>query len=60
MKELIEAYDEYIELLGRGESSMIGLAIAHGYRCPREMVDRGIELRTKIAELKKSLLAACN
>ncbi len=50
--ELIAAYDEYIGLLVQSESSMLGLAHAHGYRCPDELVQRGKELREKIAELK--------
>jgi transcriptional antiterminator Rof (Rho-off) len=53
MRELIETYDEYIQLLTDSEADMLGLAYAHGYRCPPELVKRGEKLRAKIAELKE-------
>ena len=56
MRELIEAYDEYIKLLVESEGSTFGLAYAHGYRCPPELVVRGNELRAKIADLKSKLV----
>jgi hypothetical protein len=56
MKELIEAYDEYIALLEKAEASMFGLAHAHGYRCPDKLVKKGQELRAKISDLKSSAL----
>lgn len=56
MKELIEAYDEYIKLLTDSEAGFMGLAYTHGYRCPSELVKRGEELRAKIAELKSNLI----
>lgn len=52
MKELIEAYDEYIALLAHAEQGLMGLAYAHGYRCPPEFVERGEKLRARIADLK--------
>ena len=52
MKELIEAYDEYIKLLSDSEGNLLGLAHAHGYRCPPELIERGEELRARIADLK--------
>lgn len=55
MKELIEAYDEYIKMLSESEASMIGLAYAHGYKCPPKLIARGEELRAKIADLKAKL-----
>lgn len=55
MDELIKTYDEYIELLCEGERQLFGLAYAHGYRCPEEMVRRGEKLRKKIARLKSKL-----
>lgn len=53
MKELIEAYDEYIKLLADSEASLLGLAYSHGFRMPPELVKRGKELREKIARLKQ-------
>ena len=55
VRELIEAYDEYIALLVQAEKDLSGLAYAHGYRCPDELVKRGEELRAKIADLKSKL-----
>lgn len=52
---LVEAYDEYIALLAESEASLIGLAYAHGFRCPGEKVEQGKRLRERIAELKRSL-----
>jgi hypothetical protein len=52
MNALIEAYEEYIALLTESEGSLMGIAFAHGYRCPPEMVKRGEELRAKIEHLK--------
>lgn len=54
--KLIEAYDEYIAALASENSSLIGLAYAHGWRCPPEIVKRGEELRAMIAELKSQVL----
>ncbi len=55
MKELIEAYDEYIELLSSSERSLIGLAYSHGFRFPEAKVKRGAELRAQISDLKSRL-----
>ena len=52
MSDLIDAYEEYIKLLVESERELLGLAIAHGYKCPTELVRRGEELREKIATLK--------
>ena len=52
MLELIGAYDEYVKLLSKSEKGLLGLAMAHGYRCPDELVNRGLELRAKIADLR--------
>ena len=56
MRELIEAYDEYIKTLESQNGSILGLAYAHGWCCPPERIKRGKELRAKIAELKLSVL----
>jgi hypothetical protein len=55
MRELISAYDEYVALLEESEKGFVGLAYSHGYRCPENLVIRGIELREKIARLKATL-----
>lgn len=55
MKELIEAYDEYIGLLEADGAGHAGFLYAHGYRCPADKILRGQELRKKIADLKSAL-----
>ena len=55
MQQLIEAYDEYVAALDSENGSLIGLAYAHGWRCPPERVQRGEELRAKIAALKEKI-----
>ena len=54
-KELEEAYEEYIALLERVESSVSGYMAAHGWTQigSDEDIKRGEELREKIARLKK-------
>lgn len=56
MDELIEAYDDYLEILGDAERHVLGFAVIRGYQCPHEMVRRGKEMREKIARLKSQLL----
>lgn len=53
---LIEAYDQYVALLAESEAGLIGLAYAHGYRCPDDKTKRGEELRARIEGLKQLVL----
>ena len=55
VKELIEAYDEYIALLGKSEGELLKIAHIHGGGCSPELVRRGEELRAKIADLKQKI-----
>jgi hypothetical protein len=55
MKELIAAYDEYVALLALSEASLLALAVEHGYEPTVDIERRGMELRVKIAELKRGL-----
>jgi hypothetical protein len=55
MRELIGAYDEYVELLAESEKSLLGLAYVLGYRTPHNLVERGEKLRTRIASLKDEI-----
>lgn len=50
MKELIEAYDEYIQLLGDELSEASGLAAVHGWKSSRAQA--GTRCRATIAALK--------
>ena len=53
--ELIKAYEEYIELLGKENKDLVGIAFVHGWRGNKEYSDKGEELRQRIAELKQTL-----
>lgn len=55
MEELIATYDEYIKALEDENGSLVGLAYAHGWRCPPERAEHGKELRAKIADLKSRI-----
>ena len=59
-RELIQTYDEYIELLGQSETASLEWAYAHGYSVPTELVKRGEQLRAKIAKLKAELFSPNN
>jgi len=53
MKELIDALDEYIALLGDELNEMAGFMHVHGWQSHR--VEQGIELREKIDRLRKEV-----
>jgi hypothetical protein len=53
---LIEAYDQYIELLATSEAALLGLAYAHGFHVPESKVKLGEQMRARIAELKTTVL----
>lgn len=55
MKELIAAYDEYLEFLGEAEKHMLRFVVTHGFRYPDSMVERGKEMRKRIELLKSHL-----
>ena len=54
MTELIKTYEDYIRLLGDEINDLIGIAYIHGWESKN--VDKGRELRDKIAKLKKQYL----
>lgn len=54
MNELIEAYEEYIKLLGDELSDVVSLAYIHGWRSTR--YESGKTCREKIDILKAKLL----
>ena len=53
VRQLIEAYDLYLVLLGEELNSLTGVAYVHGWRSSR--VEEGKAWREKIAELKFAL-----
>ena len=52
---LVEAYDEYIGLLASSEKMLLPMAVSHGFKFPTDAVDRGQQLRDRIANLKQAL-----
>ncbi|MCL2312578.1 MAG: hypothetical protein FWC41_08880 [Firmicutes bacterium] len=56
VREIISVYDKYIELLDDEISSIIGIAVAHGYTGNETGYQQGIILRDKITQLKGRLL----
>ncbi len=54
IKELIQAYVEYIELLGEELKSMSGLVVAHGWKS--KLVEKGEVCRKNIAYLEHKLI----
>jgi hypothetical protein len=55
VRELVDAYDEYVFLLGEAEGRLLMLALAHGFGTPDSLVVRGEELRKRIADLKSEI-----
>jgi len=55
IREIFEAYDAYVKLLGEEIDALVGLHIAHGgWQSPR--VKAGEECRTRIQSLKDKFL----
>ena len=50
---LIETYDEYVELLEKEISYLLGYAVSHGYKGDQKSYQNGIRIREKIKELKQ-------
>lgn len=55
MEQLIKLYKEYIEFLHGTMISPQSIAHVHGWECPPEDIEKGIELRAKIEELEKEI-----
>jgi len=54
IREIFEAYDAYIELLGEEIDSLMGLAISHGWQSSK--VEAGEKCRAGIQSLKDKWL----
>jgi hypothetical protein len=52
MRELLALYAEYVKLLEASEGSLTSIAYVHGFQMPEAFVQRGKELRRRIAELR--------
>ncbi len=57
-KEIVDAYDEYVQLLGDELNEVVGLAAAHGWVSSR--AEAGEKLRARIAKLKEWGVAPLN
>jgi hypothetical protein len=51
--ELIKAYQEYIQFLGKAYDDVFGLAWVHGYRCSEQDIEFGQQMRNAIRELEE-------
>lgn len=54
---LISYYMEYVKLLSKDSDELIGIAVAHGWDCPAERIEKGAELRKKIEEAQNEILS---
>ena len=52
IRPLLEAYADYVALLEKAGADSAGIAYVHGYKPKQEDVDKGIELRARIAKMK--------
>lgn len=52
MKDLIKLYDEYLKFIHEQEREPATIAFVHGWRCPDDVYQKGIEYRKRISELK--------
>ena len=50
---LIKLYEGYIEFLGNANQGAVTMAYVHGWRCPQEDIDKGLEYRKRISALKE-------
>lgn len=55
MDELIKVYEEYIELLNKSLTQSAGFLYVHNWQYAQEDIDKGVELREKIQNLKNKL-----
>ena len=55
LRRMLELKEQYINLLNEDTEGMIGLAFAHGWRCPDRIVLRGVELREQMDAIRKEL-----
>ena len=51
-KELVEALETYIEFIEKHLNQAEGLRYVHGFRHSQEDIDKGIVLRSNIADAK--------
>ena len=47
----VEIFKQYIEFLNKCANGVYGIAHVHGWRCPQEDIDKGIEFR-RLLEIK--------
>lgn len=49
---LVRIQKEYIEFLNEANKAPVSIAAAHGWVCPKEDIDRGVQLREYIKQLE--------
>lgn len=52
-KELINAYEEYIDFLSEDYKNIFMIAHTHGFKCSKETIEKGRELRNIIKKLRE-------
>ena len=54
-REIFDAYDKYLDIIGKDISSMMGLLVSHGWSS--KLVKEGEQCQTNIEELKSKYLS---
>lgn len=54
MTELEKTLIEYIEFLNKANHQPISIAASHGWKCPQQDIEKGIEFRKQIDQLKST------
>ncbi len=54
--DIIKLYDEYLEFLNDANEAPISIAHNHGWKCPKEDIDKGEDFRNRIEFLKSKIM----
>jgi len=54
-KDVIIELQQYIKFINEANENPINIAALHGWKCPQEDIDKGIEFRDKIEQLISKL-----
>ena len=55
LRDFVDLLREYIEFTASANDGPIGLAHAHGWNCPEDVYERGVEYRDRIAAMSSAL-----
>lgn len=53
LQNLVVLYDQYLKFITEENQGVVAIAYVHGWRCEQKSIDKGIEYRKKIDELKE-------